>query len=193
MTRARFPWVSLPRRLRLSAGRPSFRVRALLVLPVKNLADASHNLRLRLGLLTRASLAERIGEGAVPQHFAAVSVNTRAMDDVGVHPEYRFPMWDCVRGRYSWWFSIGVSLAIAIAIAIGEPNFLEFLEGGHEMDEHFSTGPWPENLPALMGLIAVWNINFMNLATLAVLPYDDPLRRFPAYLQSPRWRATAGP
>src|SRR2546430_14395911 len=127
----------------------------------------------------RAWLAGKLGEGAVPRHFAAVSVNTRAMDEFGVHPEYRFPMWDWVGGRYSVWSSIGVSLAIAI----GERNFLEFLSGGHEMDEHFRTAPWAENLPVLMGLIAVWNINFMSLPTLAVLPYDDSLRRFPAYLQ----------
>ena len=127
----------------------------------------------------RAWLAGKLGEPAVPRHFAAVSVNTRAMDEFGVHPEYRFPMWDWVGGRYSVWSSIGVSLAIAI----GERNFLEFLSGGHEMDEHFRTAPWDENLPVLMGLIAVWNINFMNLPTLAVLPYDDSLRRFPAYLQ----------
>ncbi len=127
----------------------------------------------------RAWLAGKLGEEAVPRHFAAVSVNTKAMNEFGVHPEYRFPMWDWVGGRYSVWSSIGVSLAIAI----GERNFLEFLAGGHEMDEHFRTAPWAENLPALMGLIAVWNINFMNLPTLAVLPYDDSLRRFPAYLQ----------
>lgn len=127
----------------------------------------------------RTWLVEKLGEAAVPQHFAAVSVNTRAMDEFGVHPEYRFPMWDWVGGRYSVWSSIGVSLAIAI----GKNHFLEFLGGGHEMDEHFRTAPWPENLPALMGLVAVWNINFMNLPTLAVLPYDDSLRRFPAYLQ----------
>jgi glucose-6-phosphate isomerase len=96
-----------------------------------------------------------------------------------VHPEYRFKMWDWVGGRYSVWSAIGVSLAIAI----GERNFLDFLAGGHEVDEHFRSAPWPENLPVLMGLIGVWNINFMNLPTLAVLPYDDSLRRFPAYLQ----------
>ena len=127
----------------------------------------------------RAWLAGKLGEPAVPRHFAAVSVNTRAMDEFGVHPEYRFQMWDWVGGRYSVWSSIGVSLAIAI----GERNFLEFLSGGHEMDEHFRSAPWAENLPVLMGLTAVWNINFMNLPTLAVLPYDDSLRRFPAYLQ----------
>src|SRR2546429_7399333 len=126
----------------------------------------------------RAWLAGKLGEPAVPRHFAAVSVNARAMDEFGVHPEYRFPMWDWVGGRYSVWSSIGVSLAIAI----GERNFLEFLSGGHEMDEHFRTAPWAENLPVLMGLIAVWDINFMNLPTLAVLPYDDSMRRFPSYL-----------
>jgi glucose-6-phosphate isomerase len=127
----------------------------------------------------RAWLATKLGEQAVPQHFAAVSVNTPAMDAFGVHPQYRFQMWDWVGGRYSVWSSIGVSLAIAI----GERNFLDFLSGGHEMDEHFRTAPWQENLPALMGLAGVWNINFMELPTLAVLPYDDSLRRFPAYLQ----------
>jgi glucose-6-phosphate isomerase len=127
----------------------------------------------------RAWLAGKLGEPAVPRHFAAVSVNTRAMDEFGVHPEYRFQMWDWVGGRYSLWSSIGASLAVAI----GERNFLEFLSGGHEMDEHFRSAPWAENLPVLMGLTAVWNINFMNLPTLAVLPYDDSLRRFPAYLQ----------
>jgi len=127
----------------------------------------------------RAWLAGKLGEQAVPAHFAAVSVNHKAMDAFGVHPDYRFQMWDWVGGRYSVWSSIGVSLAIAV----GEGNFLEFLRGGHEMDEHFRATAWPENLPALMGLMAVWNINFMHLPTLAVLPYDDSLRRFPAYLQ----------
>jgi glucose-6-phosphate isomerase len=127
----------------------------------------------------RAWLAAQLGELAVPQHFGAVSVNQAAMDAFGVHPQYRFQMWDWVGGRYSIWSSIGVSLAIAI----GAPNFLDFLSGGHEIDEHFRSTPWPENLPALLGLIGVWNINFMNLPTLAVLPYDDSLRRFPAYLQ----------
>jgi glucose-6-phosphate isomerase len=127
----------------------------------------------------RAWLRERLGEAAIREHFAAVSVNHRAMDDFGVHPQYRFQMWDWVGGRYSIWSSIGVSLAVAI----GREHFLAFLRGGHEMDEHFRSAPWQENLPALMGLIGVWNIDFLHLPTLAVLPYDDRLRRFPAYLQ----------
>lgn len=127
----------------------------------------------------RAWLKGHLSEAAVPAHFAAVSVNTRAMDEFGVHPQYRFEMWDWVGGRYSLWSSIGVSLAIAV----GRQNFLDFLAGGHEVDGHFRTSPWSGNLPALMGLIGAWNINFLKLPTLAVLPYDDSLRRFPAYLQ----------
>ncbi len=127
----------------------------------------------------RAWLAQKLGEKAVPQHFGAVSVNHQAMDAFGVHPQYRFQMWDWVGGRYSIWSSIGVSLAIAI----GGRNFLDFLAGGHAVDEHFRTAPWPDNLPVIMGLVGAWNINFLGLPTLAVLPYDDSLRRFSAYLQ----------
>ncbi|MBV8146898.1 MAG: glucose-6-phosphate isomerase, partial [Gammaproteobacteria bacterium] len=116
----------------------------------------------------RAWLAQHLGEGAVPQHFAAVSVNTSAMNEFKVHPEYRFQMWDWVGGRYSIWSSIGVTLAIAI----GERNFLDFLAGGHEIDDHFRSAAWQENLPVLMGLTDVWNIDFLKLPTLAVLPYD---------------------
>jgi glucose-6-phosphate isomerase len=127
----------------------------------------------------RAWLAEKLGEQAVPEHFAAVSVNHEAMDAFGIHPEYRFQMWDWVGGRYSLWSSIGVS----IAIAIGRDNFLAMLRGAHEMDEHFRTAPWRQNLPVLMALLGVWNVNFRKLPTLAVLPYDERLARFSAYLQ----------
>ena len=127
----------------------------------------------------RAWLAGKLGEGAVREHFAAVSVNHKAMNEFGVHPDYRFQMWDWVGGRYSMWSSIGVSLAIAI----GRANFMAFLRGGYEMDEHFRSAPWRHNLPVLMGLLGIWNINFRQLPTLAILPYDDRLRRFSAYLQ----------
>ncbi|HYM42205.1 MAG TPA: glucose-6-phosphate isomerase [Steroidobacteraceae bacterium] len=130
-------------------------------------------------LTARAWLEKQLGKESIPAHFAAVSVNAKAMDEFGVHPDYRFQMWDWVGGRYSVWSSIGVTLAIAI----GRRNFMDFLAGGHAVDEHFRSAAWAENLPALMGLIGVWNINFMKLPTLAVLPYDDSLRRFPAYLQ----------
>jgi glucose-6-phosphate isomerase len=127
----------------------------------------------------RAWLATALGEAAVPAHFAAVSTNAQAMDAFGVNPNYRFLMWDWVGGRYSMWSSIGVSLAIAI----GHEAFGEFLAGGHEMDQHFRTAPWDRNLPVLMALIGAWNINCLELPTLAVLPYDGRLKRFPAYLQ----------
>jgi glucose-6-phosphate isomerase len=127
----------------------------------------------------RRWLVDQLGAGAVPAHFAAVSVNTVAMDAFGIHPDHRFAMWDWVGGRYSIWSSIGVSLAIAI----GPEHFEDFLAGAAAMDEHFLSAPWAGNLPALMGLLGVWNINFLKLPTLAVLPYDDRLARFPAYLQ----------
>ncbi|MEO8016297.1 MAG: glucose-6-phosphate isomerase [Pseudomonadota bacterium] len=124
-------------------------------------------------------LAAELGEAAVPAHFAAVSTNAQAMDSFGINPNYRFMMWDWVGGRYSLWSSIGVSLAIAI----GRAGFTEFLAGAHALDEHFRSAPWDRNLPALMGLLGVWNINCLELPTLAVLPYDGRLGRFPAYLQ----------
>jgi len=127
----------------------------------------------------RQWLATKLGEAAVPAHFAAVSTNAGAMDAFGVNPNYRFMMWDWVGGRYSLWSSIGVSLAIAI----GREAFGELLAGAHEIDEHFRSAPWERNLPALMGLLGVWNINCLELPTLAVLPYDGRLGRFPAYLQ----------
>jgi len=101
------------------------------------------------------------------------------MDEFGVHPQYRFPMWDWVGGRYSVWSAIGVSLAVAI----GRSGFEAFLAGGHELDQHFRSAPWRENLPALAGLLGVWNIDLLGLPTLAVLPYDSRLARLPAYLQ----------
>ena len=127
----------------------------------------------------RQWLREQLGEAAVPRHFAAVSVNHRAMDSFGVHPEYRFKLWDWVVGRFSLCSSIGVSLALAI----GAEAFEAFLAGAREMDAHFRAAPWTDNLPVLLALIGVWNINFRDLPTLAVLPYEERLARLPAYLQ----------
>jgi glucose-6-phosphate isomerase len=129
--------------------------------------------------VARAWILQRLGAKRLPQHFAAVSVNAKAMDEFGVHPDYRFAMWDWVGGRYSVWSAIGVSLAIAI----GRVGFESFLSGGREVDEHFRAAPWHENLPLLAGLLGVWNIDLLGLPTLAVLPYDSRLARLPAYLQ----------
>ena len=127
----------------------------------------------------RAWLAGHLGAAAVPAHFAAVSVNAAAMDTFGVHPDHRFRMWDWVGGRYSLWSSIGVS----IAIAIGPAHFESLLAGAHAMDRHFLEAPPESNLPMLMALHGAWNINLLRLPTLAVLPYDSRLARFPAFLQ----------
>ena len=127
----------------------------------------------------REWLAGELGEAAVARHFVAVSTNHVAMDAFGIAPDSRFTMWDWVGGRYSLWSAVGLS----IALALGWEPFELMLAGGHDMDEHFRTAPLEANLPVLMGLIGVWNSNFLGLESLAVLPYDRRLHRFPAYLQ----------
>jgi glucose-6-phosphate isomerase len=129
--------------------------------------------------LARQWIVDRLGEGAPARHFAAVSTNAKAMDAFLIPPQNRFTMWDWVGGRYSVWSAVGLS----VALALGMDQFELMLQGGHEMDQHFQSAPLGQNLPALMGLIAVWNRNFLGMDTLAVLPYDQRLHRFPAYLQ----------
>jgi glucose-6-phosphate isomerase len=129
--------------------------------------------------LARQWIVDRLGEGAPARHFAAVSTNAKAMDAFLIPPQNRFTMWDWVGGRYSVWSAVGLS----VALALGMDQFELMLEGGHEMDEHFRTAPFADNLPVLMGLIGVWNRNFLGMDSLAVLPYDQRLHRFPAYLQ----------
>jgi len=127
----------------------------------------------------REWLVGELGEKGVAHHFVAVSTNHAAMDAFGIAPESRFTMWDWVGGRYSLWSTVGLS----IALSLGMDQFELLLAGGHEMDEHFRTVPLERNLPVLMGLLGVWNTNFLGLDSLAVLPYDRRLHRFPAYLQ----------
>ena len=127
----------------------------------------------------RAWFLERMPETAVGNHFAAISTNTAAMDRFGIADDARFEMWDWVGGRYSLWSAIGLS----VAIAIGADNFRELLAGGHAMDRHFRTAPVADNLPALLGLIGAWNQNFLGCRSHAILPYDQRLRYFPAFLQ----------
>lgn len=129
--------------------------------------------------LARQWIVDRLGDGAPARHFAAVSTNAKAMDAFLIPPQNRFTMWDWVGGRYSVWSAVGLS----VALALGMDQFELMLEGGHEMDEHFRNTPFENNLPVLMGLLGVWNRNFLGLDSLAVLPYDQRLHRFPAYLQ----------
>jgi glucose-6-phosphate isomerase len=127
----------------------------------------------------RAWLTGELGEAAVAKHFVAVSTNHKAMDGFGISPQSRFTMWDWVGGRYSLWSAVGLS----IALSLGTDQFELILQGGHDMDQHFRTAPLERNLPVLMGLIGVWNGNFLGHDSLAVLPYDRRLHRFSAYLQ----------
>jgi glucose-6-phosphate isomerase len=118
-------------------------------------------------------------EKSVAKHFVAVSTNTEGVAKFGIDTANMFGFWDWVGGRYSMDSAIGLSTMIAI----GPDNFRAMLNGFHEMDEHFRTAPFERNLPVLMGLLAVWYNNFFGAQTVAVLPYEQYLKRFPAYLQ----------
>ena len=127
----------------------------------------------------RAWLVDALGEDAVPHHFVAVSTNAEQVAAFGIDTANMVGFWDWVGGRYSVDSAIGLSLVIAI----GPERFREFLEGFRVIDEHFRTAPLERNMPALMGLLGVWNANFLGADTHAVLPYSERLGRFPAYLQ----------
>jgi glucose-6-phosphate isomerase len=116
---------------------------------------------------------------AIAKHFVAVSTNDKAVENFGIDVMNMFGFWDWVGGRYSMDSAIGLSTMIAI----GPKAFRELLDGFHAMDEHFRTAPFAENLPVLLGLLTVWYADFFDAQTQAVLPYDQYLKRFPAYLQ----------
>jgi glucose-6-phosphate isomerase len=128
----------------------------------------------------RDSLVAQLGsEDAVARHFVAVSTNAEGVAKFGIAPANMFGFEDWVGGRYSMDSAIGLSTMIAI----GPDNFAAMLAGFHEMDEHFRSAPLAQNLPVLLGLLQVWNNDFFGCSTLAVLPYEQYLKRFPAYLQ----------
>ncbi len=128
----------------------------------------------------RAWSVAQLGEArAVARHFVAVSTNAEAVAQFGIDPALMFGFWDWVGGRYSMDSAIGLSTMIAVRAE----NFRAMLAGFHAVDEHFQTAPLRQNLPALMGLLAIWNTDFLDAATLAVLPYEQYLKRLPAYLQ----------
>lgn len=115
----------------------------------------------------------------VAKHFVALSTNAKAVEDFGIDTDNMFAFWDWVGGRYSLWSAIGLS----IALYVGMDNFEELLTGAFEMDQHFRTAPLEQNMPVIMALIGVWYNNFFHIDTQAILPYDQGLARFPAYLQ----------
>ncbi|MHB1088988.1 MAG: glucose-6-phosphate isomerase [Acidimicrobiales bacterium] len=128
----------------------------------------------------RAWLVERTGnEESVARHFVAVSTNAAAVSAFGIDTANMFSFWDWVGGRYSMDSAIGLSTMIAL----GPERFEELLAGFHAMDQHFRTAPFERNLPVLMGMIAVWNRNFLGCASVGVMPYEQYLKRLPAYLQ----------
>ncbi len=115
----------------------------------------------------------------VAKHFVALSTNSPEVEKFGIDVENMFEFWDWVGGRYSLWSAIGLS----IAIAVGMDNFEELLLGANEMDIHFRHTPMEENLPVVMGLLGIWYVNFFGAESHAILPYDESMHRFPAYLQ----------
>jgi glucose-6-phosphate isomerase len=129
----------------------------------------------------RAWILQAFGgnEESIARHFVAVSTNAPAVSKFGIDPTNMFEFWDWVGGRYSMTSAIGLSTMIAI----GPENFCAMLNGFHEIDEHFRNTPFEKNLPVLMGLLSVWYSNLFGASTIAVLPYDQYLKRFPAYLQ----------
>ena len=118
-------------------------------------------------------------EQSVAKHFVAVSTNAAEVTKFGIDPANVFEFWDWVGGRYSMDSAIGLSTMLAI----GPEHFRSLLDGFHQMDEHFRTAPFERNLPVLMGLLGIWYSNFFGAETVAVLPYEEYLKRFPAYLQ----------
>lgn len=118
-------------------------------------------------------------ERSVARHFVAVSTNAKEVSKFGIDTQNMFEFWDWVGGRYSMDSAIGLSTMVAN----GPENFRAMLDGFHQMDQHFLTAPFEQNLPVLMGLLAIWNTNFFGAQTVAVLPYEQYLKRFPAYLQ----------
>jgi len=154
--------------------------------PAETLFIASSKTFTTLETMTNAESARRwllAGLGgdvrAVAKHFVAVSTNARKVSEFGIDPANMFGFWDWVGGRYSMDSAIGLSTMLAV----GPENFRALLDGFHKMDEHFRTAPFERNLPVLLGLLTVWYTDFFGAETVAVLPYEQYLKRFPAYLQ----------
>ena len=125
------------------------------------------------------ALAQLGDPSAIAKHFVAVSTNAQRVKEFGIDPANMFVFWDWVGGRYSMDSAIGLSTMVAL----GPEQFGEMLAGFHEMDEHFRTAPLEQNLPVLMGMLAVWYVNFFGVQSIGVMPYEQYLKRFPAYLQ----------
>jgi glucose-6-phosphate isomerase len=124
-------------------------------------------------------LEHAVDESAVSKHFVALSTNASAVSAFGIDVANMFEFWDWVGGRYSLWSAIGLS----ISLSIGYENFELLLAGAHEMDTHFATVPFEQNMPVILALLGIWYVNFFGAATQAILPYDQYMHRFAAYFQ----------
>lgn len=125
-------------------------------------------------------LVKKLGDAsAVEKHFCALSTNGEAVKKFGISGSNMFPFKDWVGGRYSLWSAIGLS----ICMAVGYDNFEKLLAGGHAADTHFREAPMEQNIPVLMAMLGIWNRNFQDMETYAILPYDQYLHRFPAFMQ----------
>ncbi len=124
-------------------------------------------------------ILKSVPKDKIENHFVALSTNEKACIDFGINPKHMFQFWDWVGGRYSLWSAIGLS----IALAIGFDNFEDLLAGAYEMDLHFRETPFERNIPVIMALLGIWYANFFDLASHAVIPYDEYLKKFPDFLQ----------
>jgi len=141
--------------------------------------DTLSNARTALSwLLATAKLRAGTEDSVLRRHFIGISANSTKMDVWGIHPEHQLELWEWVGGRFSLWSAIG----LAIAIRIGMAGFKELLSGAHSMDEHFAQSDFADNLPVLLGLLAVWNSTFLKVIAHTVLPYDGRLGYLPGYL-----------
>ena len=132
------------------------------------------------GLSARQWMVDHLPDNAdISKHFIAVSSNIVAVEEFGITKENIFPMWEWVNGRFSLWSAVG----LPICLQHGFQKFKDLLDGARQMDEHFLNAPLDQNIPVLMALIGVWNRSFLNLPHLAILPYAQSLKYFPAYLQ----------
>ena len=127
----------------------------------------------------RAWFLKSAKEEHISQHFVAVSTNIQRVTDFGIHPTNIFPMWDWVGGRFSLWSAVGLS----ISLAIGSDNFESLLEGANEMDEHFKTADFKENIPVILALLSIWYNNFYGAESEALIPYTQYLQKLAPYLQ----------
>ena len=127
----------------------------------------------------RAWFLKHAPEEGLARHFVAVSTNVEAIRTFGIDPANMFPFWDWVGGRYSVWSAIG----LPVALCVGFGYFRDFLDGAHEMDQHFRTAPIESNMPALLALVGFWNRQFLGASSVSIAPYHQDLNRFPAYLQ----------